>query len=103
MVKSLLLLSLALAFSVETFVVPADAAPERVEGLRCNSVNAANARWIGFFSGYREDPIISNGDDRRINVTVWRCFKTKADCTAWKYWMQTDYLAGGQATWCRRK
>lgn len=101
--KTMLLLALALSVSAPAFLSPASAAPKRVDGLRCNSANAANAAWVGFFSGYRADPIISNGDDRRINITVWRCFKTKADCTAWKYWMQTDYLAGGQTTWCRRK
>ena len=101
--KSMLLFALVLCVSAPVFVSPVSAAPKRVDGLRCNSASAANAKWVGFFSGYKADPIISNRDDRRINVTAWRCFKTKADCTAWKYWMQTDYLAGGQTTWCRRK
>ncbi len=101
--RSLLLLALAVTVSAPAFVASAGAAPKRVEGLRCNSANASNTNWVGFFSGYRADPIISNGDDRRINITAQRCFKTKADCTAWKYWMQTDYLAGGQTTWCRKR
>jgi hypothetical protein len=36
-------------------------------------------------------------------VTIWRCFRTKAACVAWKYWAQTDYDKGPNLTWCRRK
>lgn len=78
------------------------AAPKRVEGRLCHFPNVAKGTWVGFFDGYQEITRW-NGEDGRASVTVWRCFKTKADCTAWKYWMQTDYRAGPQLTWCRKK
>ncbi len=43
------------------------------------------------------------GRDVIRQVTLWRCFRTKAQCVAWKYWAQTDYDRGPNVTWCRRK
>lgn len=80
----------------------AQAAPERVDGFYCESPLPAGT-WMGYFDGLREDPIISNGDDSYQPVTRRLCFASKADCVAWKYWMQTDYPTGVRSTWCKRK
>jgi hypothetical protein len=82
--------------------VVTEAAPKRVKGYYCESP-LPSGTWVGYFSGVRPDPIISFGDDRYIPVSRRACFSTKADCVAWKYWMQTDYPQQVRAAWCRRK
>jgi hypothetical protein len=101
--KTHLISALALFLSLPAMPQPAAAAPQRVEGRYCNFPHVAKGTWVGFFDGSEEALDIFNMRDSRRSITVWRCFKTKADCTAWKYWMQTDYRAGPQLTWCRKK
>ena len=79
------------------------AAPPRVKGERCYFPNVERGTWVGFFDGYENDTDVFTLRDINRHVTSWRCFKSKADCTAWKYWMQTDYSAGPKLTWCRKK
>ncbi len=79
------------------------AAPKRVEGSVCHFPNVQRGRWVGFFDAYEEGTNVFTLKDGSRSITVWRCFRTTADCTAWKYWMQTDYRAGPQLTWCRKK
>ena len=78
-------------------------APARVEGARCHFPSVAKGTWVGYFDGAEEAFDLFKMKDSKRHITVWRCFRTKADCTAWKYWMQTDYRAGPQLTWCRKK
>ena len=97
--------SLAAAFSLALSALlppaPASAAPPRVEGERCY-FPVERGTWVGFLDGgYEETNFL--GRDVIRQVTIWRCFRTKAACTAWKYWAQTDYDKGPQVTWCRRK
>jgi hypothetical protein len=99
--------ALALTFVISSVLTGATqgavAAPKRVEGRVCHFPNVQRGTWIGFFDGYEEAMNVFTLKDGRRHITVWRCFSTKADCTAWKYWMQTDYRAGSQLTWCRKK
>lgn len=91
----------SLAFSAILTSTPASAAPPRIEGERCY-FPVAKGTWVGFFDGGYEETNFMGRDVRR-QVTIWRCFRTKAACVAWKYWAQTDYDRGPQVTWCRRK
>jgi hypothetical protein len=77
------------------------AAPPRVEGQQCAPARAPAGKWIGFFDGHETTSRFVSREDAFWPVTEWRCFNNKADCLAWKYWMQTDYRAS--QTWCRRK
>jgi hypothetical protein len=101
--KTLLSLAAALSLASAAFLPssPASAAPPRVEGERCH-FPAAKGTWVGFFDGGYEDPTPMGRDEIR-QVTIWRCFRTKAACVAWKYWAQTDYDKGLNVAWCRRK
>lgn len=81
--------------------MPAFAAPPRVEGERCAAGRAPAGTWIGFFDGYETTSRFVSREDVFWPVTEWRCFNTRSECVAWKYWMQTDYRAS--QTWCRRK
>ena len=92
-----------LALSPAIFPEAAFAAPPRIKGERCNVGSASPGTWVGYFDGYREVTSVFTLRDIRKNVTAWRCFRSKADCTAWKYWMQTDFDAGPKVTWCRKK
>lgn len=100
--KNPLLFAAALSLAMPIYVTPSGAAPKRVEGRVCNFPHVKPGTWVGFFDGW-EAVTRLDGADGRESVTVWRCFQTKAECTAWKYWMQTDYRAGPQLTWCKRK
>lgn len=80
---------------------PTYAAPPRVEGQRCAPARAPSGTWIGFFDGHETTSRFVSREDEFWPVTEWRCFDNRADCVAWKYWMQTDYRAS--QTWCRRK
>jgi hypothetical protein len=80
----------------------ASAAPPRVKGQSCSYPKAPRGTWVGYFDGLKESPIISFGD-RYYPVTILRCFKTQADCKAWKYWAQTDYPTAIRTAWCRKK
>ncbi len=82
-------------------VQPASAAPPRLEGKTC-PFKVPPGTWVGYFDGYRESPFITR-EDSYWPVTRLRCFKTRADCIAWKYWIQTDFPAGTRTTWCRLK
>jgi hypothetical protein len=102
--KPLLPLLLGVAFVASSWIaVPAHAAPKRVNGNYCHFPNVKSGTYVGFFDGYGEAFDVFRLRDTRDQITVWRCFKTKADCNAWKYWMQTDYAAGPRVTWCRKK
>jgi hypothetical protein len=90
------------AFAGLVPTVTAEAAPKRVNGYYCESP-LPSGTWVGYFSGVKPYPIISGGDDRYVPVTRRACFSTKADCVAWKYWMQTDYPHQVPTAWCRRK
>jgi hypothetical protein len=81
--------------------VPAAAAPPRVRGEACY-FPVEPGIWVGFFDGGKLETAW-NGRDHIRHVTFWRCFDTKAQCTAWKYWVQTDFPDGPNLTWCRRK
>ena len=98
-------LPLALAFSLAlSALLPsasANAAPPRVEGAPCH-FPVARGTWVGFFDGGYEETTFTGRDVIR-QVTIWRCFRAKAQCVAWKYWAQTDYDKGPNVTWCRRK
>jgi hypothetical protein len=98
----LAVLSLILATALPISAKPSFAAPPRVEGHYCNFPNVRHGTWVGFFDGSRTVTRF-DGEDGREHITLWRCFNTKAECTAWKYWAQTDYRAGPQLTWCRKK
>ncbi|MGB8819180.1 MAG: hypothetical protein WCC66_14790 [Rhizobiaceae bacterium] len=98
-----MIISLALAGMIVPAWSPAEAAPKRVSGERCAFPRVSQGTWVGFFDGYEAATDVFTLRDSRRHITVWRCFRTKANCTAWKYWMQTDYRAGPQLTWCRRK
>jgi hypothetical protein len=104
MMKTLFSLAVAAISALAGFVPPgtAEAAPKRVEGSYCESP-LPSGTWVGYFSGLKPYPIISGGDDRYVPVTRRACFSTKADCVAWKYWMQTDYPQQVRTAWCRRK
>ena len=93
----------ALSISLTTLLAPSPlfAAPPRVEGERCY-FPVEKGTWVGFFDGGYADTGW-NGRDIIRQVTIWRCFRTKANCVAWKYWVQTDYDKGPNVTWCRRK
>ena len=93
--------ALALAFSAVLTSIPTSAAPPRVKGERCY-FPVAKGTWVGFFDGGYEETNFMGRDVIR-QVTLWRCFRTKAQCVAWKYWAQTDYDRGPNLTWCRRK
>ena len=93
--------ALTLTFAALLPSVSASAAPPRIEGERCY-FPVAKGTWVGFFDGGYEETNFTGRDVRR-QVTIWRCFRTKAQCVAWKYWAQTDYDRGPQVTWCRRK
>lgn len=80
---------------------PAHSAPPRIEGERCAAAHAPAGTWIGFFDGHETVSRFISREDTYWRVIEWRCFASKADCVAWKYWMQTDYRAS--QTWCRRK
>lgn len=80
---------------------PALSAPPRVEGEHCAAGRAPAGTWIGFFDGYETTTRFVSREDSYWPVTEWRCFQSRADCVAWKYWMQTDYRAS--QTWCRKK
>jgi hypothetical protein len=80
---------------------PALSAPPRLEGEYCAAGRAPAGTWIGFFDGYEKETRFVSREDSYWPVTEWRCFNSKADCIAWKYWMQTDYRAS--QTWCRKK
>lgn len=95
--------ALSLALAPNVLPVDAHAAPPRIKGERCHFPNVQRGTWVGFFDGYEEGTSVFTLRDIRRHVTVWRCFNSKADCTAWKYWMQTDYDAGPKLTWCRKK
>jgi hypothetical protein len=99
--KASLLFALALSLSLPIFTAPTLAAPSRVEGARCY-FPVARGTWVGFFDGGYEETTLTGRDVRR-QVTIWRCFRTKAACVAWKYWAQTDYDKGPNVTWCRSK
>jgi hypothetical protein len=95
-------IAVALLFSSAFAPKVADAAPPRVEGFSCSYGKAPRGTWIGYFDGIKESPIISFGE-RYDPVTMIRCFKTQADCKAWKYWAQTDYPTAVRTAWCRKK
>ena len=95
-------LFLMLAMALPISYGPAFAAPPRVEGEACNFSHVKLGTWVGFFDGEEAEARFLN-DDYHEHVTLWRCFNTKADCVAWKYWAQTDHRAGPQLTWCRKK
>jgi hypothetical protein len=99
--KATLLFVFALSLSLQIFPPPASAAPPRVEGERCY-FPVERGTWVGFFDGGYEETSFTGRDVRR-QVTIWRCFRSKAACVAWKYWAQTDYDKGPNLTWCRRK
>lgn len=101
--KSALIAAFSLSMCLPLFIAPASAAPKRVNGSYCHFPNVAKGTWVGYFDGAEETISVFSGKDTVRPITVWRCFKTKADCTAWKYWMQTDYRAGPQLAWCRKK
>lgn len=92
----------SLGFAPVLTPLEAVAAPPRLKGERCHFPNVQPGTWVGFFDGYEESISLFTLRDIERHVTVWRCFKSKADCTAWKYWMQTDYDAGPKVTWCRK-
>lgn len=99
--RKFIVLAAAIAL-VPISAAPAQTAPKRVEGKACY-FPVRPGTWVGFFDGGYEETGF-NGHDYIRQVTIWRCFKTKADCTAWKYWVQTDYYGpASQTTWCRRK
>lgn len=101
--KSALIVALGLSLGLPLCIAPASAAPKRVNGAYCHFPNVAKGTWVGYFDGADEAFNVFDMKDTVRHITVWRCFKSKADCTAWKYWMQTDYRAGPQLTWCRKK
>ena len=78
------------------------AAPKRVEGVSCRYFKASQGTWIGHFEGLKESPMISKGD-QYYPVSILRCFKSQADCKAWKYWVQTDYPIAPRVASCKRK
>ena len=94
-------LALALCLSLPAFHMPALASPPRIKGERCY-FPVVRGTWVGFFEGGYGDTALDGRDIRR-QITIWRCFRTKAACVAWKYWAQTDYDKGPNLTWCRRK
>lgn len=98
----LAVLSLIVATALPSGIVPATAAPPRVEGHACNYPHVKQRTWVGFFDGQEAEARFLN-DERHEHVTLWRCFDTKAECVAWKYWAQTDHRAGPQLAWCRKK
>jgi hypothetical protein len=104
MMKALLKAVMVFSIASSGLVMPQNvfAAPKRVEGRSCSFYRAAPGTWLGYFDGVKESPIISFGD-RYYPVTIVRCFKTRADCKAWKYWVQTDYPIAPRAAWCRKK
>jgi hypothetical protein len=97
-----LLIAAAMSLSPGIVLDHANAAPPRVKGVSCSYYNAPRGTWVGYFDGLKESPIISFGD-RYYPVTILRCFKTQADCKAWKYWVQTDYPTAIRTVWCRKK
>jgi hypothetical protein len=99
--KSSVQIALALSLCFPALLAPASAAPPRIEGERCY-FPVERGTWVGFFDGGYEETSFTGRDVIR-QVTIWRCFGSKAACTAWKYWAQTDYDKGPQVTWCRRK
>jgi hypothetical protein len=99
--KPLLSIAAALTLASPLLLHPAAAAPPRVEGALCY-FPVAKGTWVGFFDGGYEETNFMGRDVIR-QVTIWRCFRTKAACVAWKYWAQTDYDKGPNLTWCRRK
>jgi hypothetical protein len=90
-----------LASLVALIPTGAPAAPKRIQGERCDFPRVAAGAWVGFFDGYETTSRFVSREDEHRPVRQWRCFRIKADCTAWKYWMQTDYRAS--QTWCRRR
>lgn len=98
----LAVLTLILATALPVSIAPALAAPLRVKGQRCDFPHVRPGTWVGFFDGEEAEARFLS-DDRHEHVTLWRCFNTKAECVAWKYWAQTDHRAGPQLTWCRKK
>jgi hypothetical protein len=102
MMKLVLISTIALSLALPGLATPANAAPRRVEGQYCHFPHVQKGTWVGFFDGWQQVTRF-DGEDGRESVTIWRCFQTKADCTAWKYWAQTDYRGGPQLTWCRKK
>ncbi len=97
-----ILIAGAILFSPVLLPSAAEAAPPRVKGVSCSYHKASAGTWIGYFDGVKESPIISFGD-RYYPVTLLRCFKSLADCKAWKYWAQTDYPIAIRTAWCRKK
>ena len=98
----LLFPSLMAALALPAAMGPVEAAPRRVEGTACH-FPVRPGTWVGFFDGGYEDTGFDGRDVIR-QVTIWRCFKSKAACTEWKYWVQTDYAgAAPQLTSCRKK
>ena len=94
--------ALSLTFTATVAPLPAAAAPKRVKGEYCY-FPVEPGTWVGFFDGGKRETAW-NGRDVIRQVTFWRCFQTKANCVAWKYWVQTDYSGPApQITWCRRK
>jgi hypothetical protein len=85
-----------------TLPTTSQAAPPRVKGMSCGYQKIPRGTWIGYFDGVKESAIISFGD-QYSPVTLRRCFKSQADCKAWKYWVQTDYPVAIRAAWCRQK
>jgi hypothetical protein len=101
--KSVYSFALTAAFALAALVppLPAIAAPPRVKGELCY-FPVEPGTWVGFFDGGKRQTAW-NGREYTHQVTFWRCFRTKAQCTAWKYWVQTDFPDGPNLTWCRRK
>lgn len=93
--------ALAFSLAIPAVIAPTEAAPKRVKGSYCH-FPVAKGTWVGFLDGsYEETSFMGRDVIRRI--TLWRCFRTKADCTAWKYWAQTDYGRLPPTAWCRKK
>ena len=94
--------SMIIATALPSGIAPAFAAPPRIEGQRCHFPHVKPGTWVGFFDGQEAQPRFLNSETY-APVTLWRCFNTKAECIAWKYWAQSDHRAGPQVTWCRKK
>jgi hypothetical protein len=81
-------------------VVPAEAAPPRVQGQSCSALAAAigpGKTWRTSFRGEKRDPF-----DNFWPYSASPCFASREACRAWLYWAQSDYPDRNTFTPCRR-
>ena len=81
-------------------VVPAQAAPPRVEGYSCSALTASvgpGKVWRTSFRGEKRDMF-----DFYLPYSASPCFTSQQTCKAWLYWAQSDYPHRNTFTPCKR-